>query len=393
MKKNGIDAAHNTYYGLDTLRALAVIMVILFHYPRWFPHPEWFPEVLKFGWAGVDLFFVLSGFLISSQLFAQIKKQGSFSMREFYIKRFFRILPVYYFVLALYFIFPVLSAPQLLPPLWKFLTFTQNFGANFETHRGFGVVWSLCVEEHFYLLLPLTLLLLLKNGLYKKAGILLLLLFVVGLMVRLYSYYNIYLPQTNGTDNRAAWVATIYYPTYNRLDGLLAGVGIAALYNYCPALLSRLSKYANCIFAAGLLLLTVAYFVCQKPLGFGRSIIGFPLVSIGFGCWVLAAIIPGSFLYNWKSAAISMLARLSFSLYLIHMGVILMVQQLFSNWGIAKESFEMFLFCMACSVGIALMLYFGIEKPFMKMRVRFLTTAKTAKRQGRLVTINTPQRY
>ena len=364
--------AHKTYYGLDTLRALAVIMVILFHYPRWFPHPAWFPDVLKFGWTGVDLFFVLSGFLISSQLFAQIKKEGSFSMKEFYIKRFFRILPVYYFVLALYFIFPVLSAPQLMPPLWKFLTFTQNFAANFETHRGFGVVWSLCVEEHFYLLLPVTLLLLLKNGWYKKAGMLLLVLFVAGFLIRLYSYYNIYLAQTNGTDNRSLWVSTIYYPTYCRLDGLLAGVSIAALYNYLPAAFARLSKYANVFIAAGLLLLTIAYFICENALGFGRSIFGFPLISIGFGCLVLGAIMPGSFLYKWKSAAMSMIARLSYSLYLIHMGVILIMQKLFSYWGLAIESNLMFVLCMLFCVAFSLLLHYSIEKPFMKMRERFL---------------------
>src|SRR6478672_678136 len=175
------------FYGLDNLRAFAIIMVFLFHYPRWFDHPDWMPDVFKFGWTGVDLFFVLSGFLIASQLFAQIKTAGSFSIKDFYIKRFFRILPVYYFVLALYFIFPALGGDQLLPPLWKFITFTHNLGfEDFEHHRAFGVVWSLCLEEHFYLLLPVTLLLLLKTGWFRKAGVFLLILFLAGFLIRMY---------------------------------------------------------------------------------------------------------------------------------------------------------------------------------------------------------------
>ena len=180
---NNLKLKQNTkFYGLDNLRAFAIIFVLLFHSNRWVEHPNWFPKAFQFGWTGVDLFFVLSGFLISSQLFAQIKKEGTFSMKEFYIKRVFRILPIYFFVLAIYFLFPFFSNDfgkgQTLPPLWKFLTFTQNFGGDVGNARTFGMVWSLCVEEHFYLLLPVTLLLFLKTSWFKKGHFLLLILFV-----------------------------------------------------------------------------------------------------------------------------------------------------------------------------------------------------------------------
>jgi peptidoglycan/LPS O-acetylase OafA/YrhL len=381
MTKSLHTEQHKTFYGLDNLRAFAIIMVLFFHYNRWFEHPAWFPDVLKFGWTGVDLFFVLSGFLISSQLFAQIKSEGSFSIKDFYIKRFFRILPVYYFVLAMYFLFPVLSGTQLLPPLWKFLTFTQNFGTDFEHHRSFGVVWSLCVEEHFYLLLPVTLLLLIKTGTFKKAYLLLLILFLAGFLIRLYSWYNVYLHQTNGIENRFVWVSTIYYPTYCRLDGLLIGVAVAAFYNYLPSLFSRLSKYANGLIAVGLLILTITYFVYGNNVDFARSIFSFPLVSIGFGFLVAGAIMPNSLLYKWKSGVLSMIAKLSYSLYLIHMGVILLVQKIFSGWGIAKDSNLMLLLSIIFCFAIALILHYSIEKPFMKMREQFLNPATRSQRK------------
>lgn len=372
---------HKKYYGLDNLRAFAIIMVFFFHYNRWFEHPAWFPGVFKFGWTGVDLFFVLSGFLISSQLFAQIKREGSFSIKDFYIKRFFRILPVYYFVLALYFLLPVLSGTQLLPPLWKFLTFTQNFGCDFEYHRSFGVVWSLCVEEHFYLLLPATLLLLLKTGTFKRASILLLILFLAGFLFRLYSWYGIYMHQSNGIENKYLWVSTIYYPTYCRLDGLLAGVAIAACYNYLPSHFSRLSKYANRLIAAGLLILTPACFLFGNNLDFARSIFSFPMVSIGFGCLVLGAVMPNSFLYKWKSRILSMIAKLSYSLYLIHMAVILLVQKIFAAWGISKDSNLMLVLSIICCIAVGLVLHYSIEKPFMKMREQFLNPATRSQRK------------
>lgn len=365
------------FYGLDNLRAFAIIMVILFHYPRWFDHPAWFPEILKFGWTGVDLFFVLSGFLIASQLFAQIIKDGTFSMKEFYIKRFFRIIPIYYFVLALYFLFPVLSGEQLLPPLWKFLTFTHNIAfTDFETHRAFGVVWSLCVEEHFYLLLPVTLLLLLKTGWLNKAGVLLLILFILGFLIRMYCWYEIYIPQSNGIENRALWIETIYYPTYCRLDGLLVGVAIAGLYNNLPSLFSQLSKYANGIIAVGLIILTIAYFLFINSIGFSRSIFSFPMVSIGFGCLVLGAIMPTSFLFLWKSKVLTKIAELSYALYLIHMGVILLTQKILFELDISKDSNLTFVTSMIFCVLIALVLHYSIEKPFMKMRGRFLNKDK-----------------
>jgi peptidoglycan/LPS O-acetylase OafA/YrhL len=77
--------AQQKLYGLDHLRALAITFVFLFHYQiSIFGHPVWLKNLAKFGWTGVDLFFVLSGFLISSQLFSQIKQGKVISFKEFF---------------------------------------------------------------------------------------------------------------------------------------------------------------------------------------------------------------------------------------------------------------------------------------------------------------------
>jgi peptidoglycan/LPS O-acetylase OafA/YrhL len=364
------------FYGLDNLRAFAIIMVLLFHYSGWFKHPSWFPNIFEFGWIGVDLFFVLSGFLISSQLFVQIKKEGTFSMRDFFIKRFFRIIPVYYFVVAIYFLFPFFSndfgAGQQLPPLWKFLTFTQNFNADFANTGSFSQVWSLCVEEHFYLILPFTLLLFLKIGKLKKAYLLLIILFLAGFLIRMFCYHNVYLPAINGTANQAIWLSTIYFPTYCRLDGLLIGVAIAALYNYLPSLFLKLSNYANTIIAVGILIVIVAYFPSRYQYNFVNTIFGFPTICLGFGLLVLGSIMPNSRLYQWKSKLLSKIAQISYALYLIHMAVILTAQTILFDLGVVKNSNLTFLFSMIFCFFFATIIHYSIEKPFLKIRGRFL---------------------
>ena len=98
---------HEKLYGLDHLRAFAIILVFFFHYYIVSDgEPEWLPDVASFGWTGVDLFFVLSGFLISSQLFLQIKNGQLISFKVFFIKRFFRIVPAYLATVGIYFCFP-----------------------------------------------------------------------------------------------------------------------------------------------------------------------------------------------------------------------------------------------------------------------------------------------
>ena len=364
------------FYGLDNLRAIAIIFVLLFHYNRWVEHPAWFPKAFQFGWTGVDLFFVLSGFLISSQLFAQIRKEGTFSMKEFYIKRFFRILPIYFFVLTVYFLVPFFSNDfgkgQVLAPLWKYLTFTQNFGTDYAHARSFGMVWSLCVEEHFYLLLPVTLLLLIKTGWFRRASLLMVILFAAGFLIRLLLWYKVTPFQNTGVLFKYLWIETIYLPTYCRLDGLLVGVAIAALYNYLPALFSRFSKFANGMIVLGIVIMISAYFLFGNSYDFSRTLFGFPVVSIGFGCLVLGAIMSQSFLYRWKSAVMTKIAELSYVLYLIHMIVILSTQTLFYKLGLPKASNLVFALSMIFCIAVAFLLHYSIEKPFMKMRTRFI---------------------
>lgn len=369
------DKKTEKFHGLDHLRALAILLVFFFHYFILSGgEPKWLPDWAKFGWTGVDLFFVLSGFLISSQLFFKIKHEKKISYKEFFLKRFFRIIPAYLVVVGIYFIFPLFREKESLPPIWKFLTFTQNFGTNLKDFGTFSHVWSLCVEEHFYFFLPIILIFFQITNLFKKAYWLLIILFLFGFLMRIYSWNKFYIPMINDENSWLYWYKFIYYPTYNRIDGLLVGVSIAGIYQFLPNLWNKMSKFGNLNIILSLIILTCAYFLCYEEQTFYASIFGFPLVAIGYGVLVIGAISPNSFLYKWKSKTTTLIATLSFSIYLTHKGIIHMTHNLFES--VKTESNIIMFVCVGtCLIG-AYLLNFIIEKPFMKLRNRIIENKK-----------------
>lgn len=364
--------------GLDHLRALAIIMVLFYHY-RMFAHPEWVDTIMGFGWTGVDLFFVLSGFLISSQLFERMARGRAISLPEFFIKRFFRIIPPYLVVLAIYFLIPAFRERESLPPLWKFLTFTQNLGLDLKTSGTFSHAWSLCVEEHFYLFFPLVLAALIAFKAEKKGWVLLVALFLFGFGVRLYSWHYLIVPTAAADNAWKYWYMYMYYPTYNRLDGLLAGVSIAALFAFKPLVKERITKHGNVILGISILVLAGAWFLCEDQSGFAASIFGYPLISVGYGLMVIAAVSPSGFLYRVSSRATALIAKLSFVLYLSHKGVIHLVQPLFEKAGMAPKGNLMLVASLLAALVGAFVLNKIVEVPFLRLRQRVLNKRKLNK--------------
>lgn len=358
-------------HGLDHLRAFAILYVFLFHYFILSDGlPSWLPDFANFGWTGVDLFFVLSGFLIASQLFAQIKKTQNVDFKTFFVKRFFRIVPAYVVVVALYFLWAGFREKESLPPLWKFLTFTQNLGLNLQHFGTFSHAWSLCVEEHFYLLLPLVLMGLLYTKNLRHAGWLLAGLFAAGLVFRAVAFLEGYAPHATAGNSWMYWYQYVYYPTYNRLDGLLVGVGIAALYQFKTDVWAKISGYGNVLFFAGVGILVLAAVLCADAQQFGASVYGFPLVSLGYGCWVASAISPKSFLFRWRSVITSQIATLSYGLYLTHKGVVHVIRAEFSGLHINENI--LLALCFALCLVVAYVLRRAVEIPFLRLRDRFL---------------------
>jgi peptidoglycan/LPS O-acetylase OafA/YrhL len=355
------------FHGLDHLRALAITLVLVFHYSIITNQlPAWLVNIVSFGWTGVDLFFVLSGFLIANQLFAQLRTAKSFSMKNFYLKRAFRILPAFLFTLIIYFCLPFFREREHLPPLWKFLTFTQNIALNVKTHGTFSHAWSLCVEEYFYIFLPIILAFLWYVKKMKNAAWLLVALFVSQLLVRHYSFTNLYMPAINDTEAIIIWHKYIYYPTYARLDALLVGVAIAATYQFKPDVWAVFNRYSNYLIALGMVLLIASYFITKERQSYGASVFGFSIVAIAYGCIVAGAVGVNSFLNRWQSKIASAIAALSYCIYLTHKGIIHMAMVLQAETQI-EPNLMLCGYCVLCTLA-ALIPYLLIEKPFMALR-------------------------
>ncbi|WP_183556685.1 acyltransferase family protein [Mucilaginibacter sp. SP1R1] len=364
--------------GLDHLRAFAIVYVLLFHY-QMFGHPTWENKIGGFGWTGVDLFFVLSGFLISGQLFDAIAKGKTISVKEFFAKRFFRIIPPYLVVLTLYATLPFLREREHMAALWRYLTFTLNFGLDLHQTGTFTHAWSLCVEEQFYLIVPLAFWGFNYFKIGKKAVYLLSVLFVGGFVIRHLGWTHGIQPHLSSDNWGALWNMFIYYPTYNRLDGLLIGVSIAGMYTFYPHIKAQANRYSNLLMLAGIITLIAAYFACTPQASYATTVWGFPLISLGYGLVVAAIVCPAGIFYNLKSKITSQLATLSYGIYLVHKLMIHLTQNLLEKAGLDKNSNLMMLCCIMSSIAGALVLRYAIEKPSLKLRDKVLQHWKNKK--------------
>jgi len=372
------------FAGLDHLRALAILLVFIYHFGL-FGHPAWVETVGGFGWTGVDLFFVLSGYLIGGQLLGRVAQGRPLALGEFYFKRLLRIVPAYLAVLAVYFAIPAFKERSELPPLWRFLTFTQNFGLDAHTSGAFSHAWSLCVEEQFYLLLPLILLVMLALRAGRWMLWLLPALFGLGLFLRIYSWDLFIAPMLSRgieTGLGVTYYKWIYYPSYTRMDGLLAGVGLAALCHFQPGLWSRLTRHGNAWLLLALALLGGAYFLCADLITFSATAFGYPLVDAGYAVLVLAALSPGCLLYRFDSRLTAWIAAISYSLYLVHKPLIHLTQVVLGGYGFNADGNAVFLAASVVAVLGGWALHLGVERPALRLRDRLLKrTARGRVRQ------------
>jgi peptidoglycan/LPS O-acetylase OafA/YrhL len=163
---------------LDGLRGLAILMVVVWHYFISAPELEgrlhWMLVPFSQTWSGVDLFFVLSGFLISNILL-NVRSSTHF-FTTFYVRRFFRIVPIYFVLLLLAMVMrhylPEMFSGYEIIPQWAYFLFVPNIAMAMVYSHGAGILgisWSLGVEEQFYLLLPACVRGLTERALYRAA--------------------------------------------------------------------------------------------------------------------------------------------------------------------------------------------------------------------------------
>lgn len=349
--------------GLDTLRALAIALVLMSHYQGFVSHAPTFGFMGKIGWAGVDLFFVLSGYLIGNQLLAPAARGDHLDLKTFFARRLLRTLPNYYAVLAVYLLLPDSPiAGKSMAPVWQFLTFTQNFGLNYgET---FTHSWSLCIEEQFYLVFPLAVLVLV--GSERSPRLLwcaLLAAIGTGMTVRGMAFM----------DGMDVFAAPVYYASFSRFDELLPGVAIAMLKNFHPAAFARILRHGNALLVAGLAMsAAVLYGITNDvPTAFAASTFGFSLVAASFALLTCSALSPGSILNRARIPGAASLALWSYAIYLVHKPVFMALRPELVSRGIDPGAPLTIAAVMAAGILGGWVLYRVIETPFMQLRARW----------------------
>ncbi|PUA29614.1 MAG: hypothetical protein B0W54_03300 [Cellvibrio sp. 79] len=359
-------------HGLDTLRALAIILVLIFHYRTVVSNELLFGFVTRIGWVGVDLFFVLSGYLIGDQILRAYVRKEEFSLKNFYARRLLRTLPNYYVVFALYLLIPVALSGTYTAPLWQFITFTQNLAM--RPGETFTHSWSLCVEEQFYLLFPLVCIFTLsKTANALRLWIIIGTGFIAAISIRL-AMFNAH---SGSAINIMDYYEFIYYPSYSRFDELLPGIAIALIKNYHQVTFEKLLRYGNQIFAAGLISSGIVFYLflnIHYQEGVGTNVwttsAGFSLLAISFSLLVLAALSPSCWLYRWRIPGAASLAIWSYAIYLIHKPLYQLLKQPLKDRGINTDGYWGIAIIVLISVVAGWILFKLVETPFMTLRAR-----------------------
>lgn len=381
------EKARSRAVGPDVLRSQAILLVMLVHLPVE-ATPLFLVEIRTYAWLGVDIFFVLSGYLIGTQLFKEVSRTGGVDLKSFYMRRSFRIFPAFFVVLGLYTAFPLLRDAPTMQPIWSFTTFTVNLNFDPRIGRAFSQAWSLCVEEHFYLVLPVLVIALHRRtslgGMVILAGAV-----VVGGMVLRYMLWENQVGTLVAADKVrdafAVYLRDVYYPTYTRLDGLVFGVLLAAARFFKPDLCGRyapprVALPIGIVFVLAALVLfsirgplagTNLFLVFQAQLG---SVAGFPLISLGIALILNAMLDTENRLRRWPVPGAVMVATMSYSLYLTHKSVFHVDRLVFGEEAL-QGGFGFVVYAVT-SFAVAAVLWVSVERTFLLVRDRALFPGK-----------------
>ncbi|MGH7285473.1 MAG: acyltransferase family protein [Polyangiaceae bacterium] len=334
---------------LDGLRGAAASIVVIAHFFGETPHGT---TALAAAWIGVDVFFVLSGFLIGTIILDNVDTPRFF--RVFYSKRAVRIFPIYGVTCFVTLILVALTrghpwSDKPLSPL-VYVFFLQNIVLSFWGGGGVWLLptWTLAVEERFYLILPL---LIYFTRPARRAPVL----------IALWLAAPLFRWATFDANPMAAWTLLP-----SRMDLLIAGV-IAALFqkHFDPAKHLQLSRLVPVICAFLLAIFGGAeHFYPRFEKTF--TLINPTLLSVGIGSFLLSIINGAPEGARWRSSVLRYLGKISYALYLVHQPISGLLHGLILNEAPdvgTPAQIAVTLLAIACSVGVAALSWEILEKP------------------------------
>lgn len=329
------------------------------------------------GWIGVDLFFVLSGYLVSGLLFREYQKYGKLNVKRFLIRRGFKIYPLFYITALPYVVVKLIEGKFSTVHLMGDLVFLQNYVSNWAYLYPAG--WSLAVEEHFYLGIAFILFFACKSSKFKVSTEakhnwldmvvrVILLVLIACLALRVLSNYYL-LPHYNVKN---------FSLTHLRIDSLLAGVLLSYFYTFKLGKLKSL--YLNnrkLLLVFSLLCLSWTPFINALPSLFAKTM-GFTLLYLSFSIILLAFIMEGRInrrldqVFTRKGVDyISKIGFSSYSIYIIHTLINVLIYKAQTTYGLYYQPYLYFFITSTLSIGCGFFLTKYIEKYFLNVRNKY----------------------
>ena len=356
---------------LDGIRGIAVLQVFVAHF-HWIVSTDpyfnavtpwhWLNKTLEPGFLGVDIFFVLSGFLITSLLLKDRQRNQPGMFRRFYMRRALRLLPALYailiasFFVALWEKFPMNIQWR---TTWHALLYLNNWNVVWNPNAAqndLGHLWSLAIEEQFYIVWPAILIGLVVLKVPHKA-----MMGLIAITIAVVAWHR------NELWNQGVSWLFLYIRTDTRVDSLLVGALFALIYRHIR-INRKLLNYSATIAFFGIVFI-------KYELSSGSFIYkgGFTVIAILTGIVVLAAaenVWRGNAVLTWKPLTI--LGKVSYGLYLWHMLIFQLMGRHFT-WG--PKSVRIVIGIMIVSAVTAVSWFF-IEKPFLRLKDRRFSSAK-----------------
>ena len=300
-------------FGLDLVRTIAISLVIVSHGNLWLYPGSRIERFINPGLLGVELFFVLSGFLIGRILITEVFNKPTLpTLTNFWIRRWFRTLPNYY--LYLFVCFWISSARGLMEFWdWKSLLFLQNFA--WPMPNSIGVSWSLCIEEWFYIVMgAITLLAGLRTSKLRSFGLVVLVTIATGITIRMAS--TALGPLDFDSDIRKVVIM--------RVDAIGYGVALAVVNSLYG---ETIQKFKWGLGFIGLVI-TIACLILQShhpsaliP-GYFYNVLFLPIVDIG-AVLIIIPMITATCKSDLVRYTISHISIVSYSAYLFHASVVI----------------------------------------------------------------------
>jgi peptidoglycan/LPS O-acetylase OafA/YrhL len=332
---------------IDGLRAAAILLVFVSHYGarRFIP-----------GGFGVTLFFFISGFLITQLMIAENQRNSQVAIGAFYARRFLRLAPGLFFMIMIVSVFffvlnREVNTAQILAAIFYMMNYFEIFGGHLTMPM--GPLWSLAVEEHYYLIYPFMFILGWKYR--NKFIITLLILCLLVLLWRFALVVEFHAPQVR-----------TYYATDTRIDSILYGALLAALMSQCkPELIDCWLDNIGVLFIATAGLLATFLYrdsVFRETLRY--SVQGITLIPLFYA--VVFSTRLSVLRKLFELPLLVWIGRLSYSLYLWHIATLYFTIKLLPHF----SAIQQYVLAATLAFAMAAFSFYRIEKPFQRLRSR-----------------------